>query len=537
MSTALAEELERLPALLGAHVLLTALALSLGVLSALPLAVAVSKSPRTSFVVLTLASGVQTVPSLALLALMVPLLGAFGFWPALVALWLYSMLPILRNGVTGLAGVDRDVKEAAVSLGMTPRELLWRVELPLASPVIVAGVRTAAAWVVGIATLSTPVGQASLGNYIFGGLQTRNWTSVVVGSVAAALLALVLDALLATLETGVTRRRPERVSVSLVGLAVLFGGGVLLPRLGAAHPSRTTAALTPARPGAAALAAGEIGADDGADARPWRVGSKTFTEQYILAALIEERLDHAGLRVERKDSLGSTIAFDALRAGDIDVYVEYTGTIWSNYMQRSAPEAGWHTLAATGAWLAETHHIRQLGALGFENAYALAMRRDQAKSLGIDTTADLVALAPQLRLGSDYEFFQRPEWARLKQTYGLEFSKLVSFDPSFMYAAVGKGDVDVITAFSSDGRISAFDLVVLPDPKQALPPYDAVLLLSARAAATPKVVRVLTPLIGRISAERMRHANLLVDRDDDKATPRDAAAWLSRQIESSRTLD
>jgi osmoprotectant transport system permease protein len=523
-----AEELERLPILLGAHVRLTALALALGVLTALPLAIKVARAPRASFVALTLASAVQTIPSLALLALMVPLLGAFGFWPALVALWLYSMLPILRNGVTGIRGVDPDVREAALSLGMTRRQLLLRVELPLALPVIVAGIRTAAAWVVGIATLSTPVGQPSLGDFIFAGLQTRNWTSVIVGSVAAAFLALALDALLGGLEAGVTRRRPRRTAGALVGLAALFGAGLGAPLLARTLPSRTTSALKPApaepNPHAAAPAAPTSGA-------PVRVGSKTFTEQYILAGLIEQRLTAAGVAVERKDSLGSTIAFDALRAGDIDVYVEYTGTIWSNYMKRTAPESAWRTSAATAGWLAETHGIRQLGSLGFENAYALCMRRERALELGVKSVADLAPHAAELALGSDYEFFQRPEWASVRQAYGLQFSRLVTFDPSFMYSAVQKGDVDVITAFSSDGRIDAFDLVVLPDRKRALPPYDAVLLLSPRAAALPEVVEALRPLLDHVSPERMRHANLLVDREQDKATPRAAAEWLSQAIE------
>ncbi|HMR81353.1 MAG TPA: ABC transporter permease, partial [Polyangiaceae bacterium] len=175
MSEGFAEQLERLPRYLGAHMTLVALALVLGTLIALPTAVLVAKS-RARVVVLTVAGVVQTIPSLALLALMVPLLGAFGFWPALVALVLYSVLPMLRNTITGIVGVDPQLVEAARGLGMTNAQVLRRVELPLALPVIVAGMRTSAVWVVGVATLSTPVGQTSLGNYIFGGLQTRNWT-------------------------------------------------------------------------------------------------------------------------------------------------------------------------------------------------------------------------------------------------------------------------------------------------------------------------------------------------------------------------
>jgi osmoprotectant transport system permease protein len=154
------------------------------------------------------------------------------------------------------------------------------------------------------------------------------------------------------------------------------------------------------------------------------------------------------------------------------------------------------------------------------------MRRDRATELGIQSIADLATQASRLDLGSDYEFFQRPEWQRLKQTYELGFARLVSFDPTFMYSAVAEHEVDVITAFSSDGRIQSFDLLVLPDTKRAFPPYDAVLLLSPQSADLPGVVAALKPLVGAISVERMRQANAMVDRPVDKRTPREAAEWL-----------
>jgi osmoprotectant transport system permease protein len=526
MSDNLRLQLQALPVLFAAHVLLTALALGLGVALSLPLSIWVARSPRVRWAALGGAGVIQTIPSLALLALMVPLLGAFGFTPALVALVLYSMLPILRNTVTGLTGVDPAVLEAALGMGMTPAQTLWRVELPLALPVIVAGIRTATVWIVGMATLSTPVGQPSLGNYIFSGLQTRNWAAVLVGCGAAASLALVLDGLLAGLQAAIARRRPRAFGLALSGLALVFGAGLLAPRLVTEKPSVSSQALAPAgltgstappTPGLPAVGSAES---------VLRIGSKTFTEQYILASLIEARLTRAGLNVERTESLGSTVAFDALRNGDIDVYVEYTGTIWSNYMKRDRPESSWRTLSLTSAWLLEQHGVRLLGSLGFENSYALAMRRERALALGIQSIPDLAGQAARLALGSDYEFFQRPEWQRLKQTYQLHFARTVSFDPSFMYGAVAQGEVDVITAFSSDGRIDSFDLLVLPDTRQAFPPYDAVLLLSPRAADSAAVVEALSPLLGRVSVAEMRQANAMVDRTEDKKSPTEAAEWL-----------
>jgi osmoprotectant transport system permease protein len=450
---------------------------------------------------------------------MVPLLGAFGFWPALAALVLYGVLPIARNTVTGIVNVQPELVEAARGLGMTQRQVLRKVELPLALPIIVAGVRTSAVWLVGMATLSTPVGYTSLGNYVFGGLQTRNWAAVLVGCAAAAALSVALDGLLALLERAVATRRRGTLSGALAGILVLFGGGALLPFLaGAAAPI-------------SAVGAGSVGAGDAMQPAPGavttvRVGSKTFTEQYILSALIEQRLAAAGVQVERVQSLGSTIAFDALTKNDIDVYVDYTGTLWANAMKRADVAPPWRIEVEVAAYLAREHGVRDLGSLGFENAYALAMRRERAEALGIRTVTDLATHAPALALGSDFEFFSRPEWTRLQDTYGLAFKDKQSFDSTFMYEAAKDGRVDVITAFSSDGRIAAYDLSVLIDDRYAFPPYDAIILLSPRVAGDDRVVASLRPLVGAIDVGRMRQANLLVDRDEDKKSPSEAARFL-----------
>src|SRR6201995_4635210 len=227
MSPRLAAAFALLPEYLGWHVLLSFSALVLGVAISLPLAVAASRSPRLRWPVLAGASLIQTIPSLALLALFYPLLlalstlskaavghgfSALGFLPSLLALTLYSMLPILRNGAAGILGVDAAIKEAADGVGMTSRQRLFQVELPLAAPVIMAGVRTAAVWTIGAATLSTPVGQTSLGNYIFAGLQTENWVFVLFGCAASAGLALAADQLIGLVEDGVSpgRRRGRR---------------------------------------------------------------------------------------------------------------------------------------------------------------------------------------------------------------------------------------------------------------------------------------------------------------------------------------
>src|ERR1700754_4431790 len=263
------EALTHLPDYLGNHVRVSVTALVLGLLISLPLAIIARNRPAMRGALLGLASVVQTVPGLALLALFYPLLlalaalslswfgvgfSAFGFLPAVLALALYSMLPVLRNTITGLNGVDPAILEAAQGVGMTPRQSLFTVELPLALPVMMAGIRTAAVLVIGTATLSTPIGQTSLGNYIFAGLQTQNWVFVLFGCASAALLALAVDQLLALIETGLRARQRLRV---------VFGGA------GIAAPVAVT--LMPSMAGPVSTHV---------------VGAKTFAEQYVLSALI-----------------------------------------------------------------------------------------------------------------------------------------------------------------------------------------------------------------------------------------------------------
>lgn len=506
MSPALAEALAELPALARAHLLVSVCAVGIGTTVGLPLAIWAAGNARVRTPALAAVGLVQTIPALALLALFYPallLLGqatglpipALGFLPALLALSLYALLPIVRNGVAALRGIDADIIEAADGLGMTRRQRLRLVELPLAAPVILAGIRTASVWTIGAATLATTVGQSSLGNLIFSGLQTENWTRVLVGCLGAAALALAIDGLLALVETGLARRRRGRIRLGIGLLAA-----------------------------ALALTAWPTGSAGGGETVV--IGAKNFSEQYILANVIERRLRAAGYRTERRDNLGSTVAYQALAAGDIDVYVDYSGTLWANVLGRTDTPPSDRLRAGLADALRRRDGVTLLGALGFENAYALTMRRSRATELGVASLDDLARAAPRLRLGADLEFLTRPEWRAVERAYGLRFAQQGSYSPTFMYRAIADGSADVITAFSSDGRIAALDLVTLTDPRRALPSYDAVLLLSPRHGSGSPVSEALRPLIGAVSVERMRQANLMVDRDTDKRTPTEAARWL-----------
>ena len=493
----------RVPDLLAAHVLLSLAALTLGLAIALPAILLTRRSASVQRAGLALASLIQTVPALALLALFFPVLlwlhlPPLGFLPSLLALGLYAVLPILRNGVTGLAGLDPAVREAADGLGMTGWQKLRWVEAPLVLPVLMAGIRTAAVWTIGAATLATTVGQPSLGDLIFSGLQTQSWPLVLAGCIASAGLAMAVDALLGLAERGLAEGRRWLWIASLSALAI--GAAIAaLPRLA---PARETVTI----------------------------GAKNFSEQFILARLIGARLEAAGYDVAYREGLGSAVAYGALRTGAIDVYVDYAGTIWASEMHRTDAPPAERMLPAITRWTYANGGVQLLGRLGFENAYAFAMPQRLATRRGIATLDDLARASPELRLASDLEFLDRPEWRAVQRAYPMRFSSARAYAPSFMYGALASGQADVISAFSSDGRIAADRLTVLTDPRGAIPRYDAILLVGSARARDARFVDALRPLLGAIPVEAMRQANYRVDRAEDKRSPADAAAWLARRI-------
>lgn len=503
MTESLMPLVQRLPDYLGGHMLLSVSALAVGLAMSVPLGVLASRRPRLAEALLGTAGVLQTVPTLALLVLMVPLLnGLIGFAPAFVALTLYSILPILANTVIGIRGVDPSLVEAARGLGMSERQMLHRVQLPLAAPVILAGIRTATVLVVGTATLATPVGGLSLGNYIFAGLEMNDMTATVFGCVLAALLAVGMDQLVRLLEVA-ARRRSRRLALAAGGgLALVLAGGLYGP------VARLFAPPAPV------------------------IASAPFTEQHILSEVLRDRLERAGFRVDQRPGMGETIQFLGLRHNQIDCCVNYTGNVWATLMRRHDVASPAVTLAETSRFLREKYGVVCLGRLGFANAYVLAMPRRRAAALGIRSIADLAPHAPGFAIAADVQFFERAEWARAQALYDLAFRRQRAMDPALMYEAVATGGVDVICAYSSDGRLTERDLVILDDPRQAFPPYDAVLLLSARAAADAELRAALAPLVGAIDVAAMRRANRRVDAEAQ--SPRTAADELLRGLVQRR---
>jgi osmoprotectant transport system permease protein len=491
--------------LIGQHVMLVVVSTSVAVAIGVPLGIFAARRPRLSAPLVAMANLVQTIPSLAMFGFLLPLplLGGVGPRTAIVVLILYGLLPIVRTTIAGLNGIDRAVREAGVAMGMTRRELLRQVELPLALPSILAGVRVAAVVGVGSATIAAAIGAGGLGEYIYRGLSMVDSTVILAGAIPAALLALVVDGALLRLERQLSARR-RRASRG-VAIAVAAAAAVLL---------LVWIAAAAVRPGAAIV-----------------VGSKNFTEQVILGEIVAQAIERAtGLAVDRRLNLGGTLICErALASGDIDVYVEYTGTaLTAVFHQPLTSDSGRVLEAVRGAYARSGRTV--LPPLGFNNTFTILVRGRDARERALRTIDDAAREAARWRAGFGYEFLERPDgYPGLAKTYGLKFMESPRvMDLTLTYRALAAGQVDLIAGDATAGLIGALDLFPLEDNRRYFPPYDAVpVARSDTLLRYPQVRRALESLGGRVSADDMRAMNHAADarREDPAAI---ASAFLDR---------
>ena len=499
---------------IGEHLMLTGVSTGIACFLGVPLGIGAA---RVRWLRGPLIGGVgilQTIPSLAMLVILLALLGKIGATPAILALTVYALLPIVRNTLAGLEGVPPEVLEAARGIGMTSRQRLWLVELPLAAPVVVAGIRTAAVVGVGIATLSAFIGAGGLGQFINRGLALSNIDLILLGAIPAALLALVVDGSIAACQWGLGRQPSTGIRVPPALHRFLRPAAITLP------------VLLLAGGAVAHFATGAHGSrSPGAGERTVRIGTKNFTEQLILgelmAQLIEGRTD---LRVERRFNLGGTmICHGALEGGEIDLYAEYTGTGLTAILKQAAiadPDRAYDTVVRE---YRRRFSVEWLRPFGFNNTYAITIRKSDAVSRKLRSISDLVAISATLRAGFTAEFAERPDgYPGLRKAYGLAFRQLRDLDPGLMYKAIANDEVDVICAFATDGRIAAYELQPLRDDRAFFPPYQAAPVVRADLLAThPEVRDVLDSLAGLLDDTTMQRLNFEVD--EKKHRPRDVA--------------
>jgi len=473
--------------LLSQHVGLVLVSTLAAITIGVPVGIAAARRPRIGGPLAAAASVIQTVPSLALFGFLLPLplLGGIGARTALVALILYALLPLIRTTSAGLRSIDPAILEAADAMGMTAAERLFQVELPLALPTIIAGIRVATVFGVGTVTIAAAIGAGGLGEYIYRGLSMVDSTVILAGAVPVALLALVADGVLLLIERALSRpaaRRSTIVVAAVASAALLIGVGAAV-----------------ARPGGPRIV----------------VGSKNFTEQVVLGELLAQAIERfAGVAVDRRLNLGGTFICDrALRGGDVDVYVEYSGTALTAIFKQPVSRDSTAVLQAIRTRYADAG-ITMLDPLGFNNTFAILVREDVARARQLSTLSQLGAIAPSWQAGFGYEFIEREDGFRgLAATYGLTFREPPRvMDLTLIYRALAEGQVDVVAGDATAGLIDALHLMPLADDKHYFPPYDAVPLVRAPTLLRyPQIAGALKRLAGRVDAGAMRRMNFAVD--------------------------
>lgn len=488
----------------GEHIMLTSVSTVLAIVIGIPLGIFAAKRDWAERPLLATAGVLQTVPSLAMLALLLTMIGRIGALPAIIALSLYALLPIVRNTVTGLRGIAPQISEAARGVGMTPAQQLSLVDMPLALPVIVAGVRTAAVVGVGIATLSAFIGAGGLGQFINRGLALTNTDLILLGAIPSALLALAVDGSIAAFQWGIETRRRAREASTIWATRIATALPALILILGAIAYVSTSSGLT---------ATSRV--SPGGKLKTLRVGAKNFGESEILGEMIAQLIEaKSDLKVERRFGFGGTmIVHNALVVGEIDLYVEYTGTALTTILGANTITDPDRVLEYVRDVYAKRLQLIWLKPFKINNTYALAVTTENGRSRGWTTISDLVADAGRLRAGFTPEFSQRPDgYPGLRKVYDLSFGQVFDLDAALMYRAVAEGEVDVVSAYATDGRIDAYKLILLEDDRHAFPPYNAApVVREAILKDYPELPAILAPLSDLLDDQTMRVLNWQVD--------------------------
>ncbi len=485
--------------LLRQHLVLVFASTLIAVATGVPTGIMLTRKKALRSPVLGLANIMQTVPSLALFGFLIPLpfIGGIGARTAIVALVVYALMPIIRNTVTGILGVDQNVREAAVAMGMTSSQILWQVELPLAMSVILTGVRVATVISVGVTTIAAAVGAGGLGVYIFRGLRQYDNNLLLAGAVPAALLALLADFSLGLLERHFSiegrskfrgNYKTRRLALVLTGLVIVAGGYIVWA--GSRAPRQSSAV------------------------QKVSVGSKDFTESALLAEIVAQMLEARGVTVERQFELGGNLPHEALLAGRIDLYPEYTGTAFTTILRHDPITDPRQVYEQVKLEYSEKFKLETSQPLGFDNTFAILVRGAEARRLNLKTISEAVPYARNWRAGFGQDFMSRADgYPGLVKAYGLQFADQPrEMELSLTYIALSSNKVDLIAGNSTEGRIAALDLFQLEDDRHYFPPYEGIYFVRAETLArVPALKDVLAKLAGAISTAEMRRLNYEVD--------------------------
>lgn len=491
--------------LLAEHIIISAEALLITTIIGVLLGIWVYYSSVAKLIVLPIINFLYTIPSIAMFGLLIPLVG-IGLKNALIVLILYGLLPMVRNTYTGFSEVRPDLVEAAKAMGATKYQIFKDILLPLALPSIIAALRVTTVMLVALAGLAALIGAGGLGQAIFRGLNTMNTSLIVAGSLGISLLAIIGDKWVGVFENRLVRmlsRNAEKKQKTIVYINVIAFIVVIIM---------------------AVLYTNPVGVRNGVTIT---VASKSTSEQFILgeimAQLIEKETD---FNVIRKFGIGggTTNIHPAMMNGEIDMYVEYTGTGWMNVLKHKLPPDKKINFSTMQNLYAENYNLQWLGLLGFNNTYALAIPDSLAKKYNITTCSDLALNSQYFKFGAEFDFFERPDaYLGLVDTYGFKFASIHEMDINLRYNAILQGQVNAIDAFTTDAKILVQNLKILTDNKNYFPAYEAGIVIRKEILEKyPQIKTLLMKINGKIGSETMMQMNY--DVEILKKSPQEVAA-------------
>ena len=461
------------------HMQLSLISLFIAVLIAVPLGIILTKFKSIAEIVINITAIMQTIPSLAILGLMIPLFG-IGKVPAIIALVIYALLPILRNTYTGIKEVDPSLIEAARGIGMNNRRRLLQVELPLAMPVVMAGIRTSMVLIIGTATLAALIGAGGLGDLILLGIDRNDTSLILLGAIPAAVLAIVFDLILRWLQ----HRSFKTMMIALLSFIVTIALTMLI--MFAFNKDKDV------------VIAGKLGAEP-----------EIITSMY--KQLIEEKTDY---NVEVKPGLGKTsFLFKALQNDDIDGYLEFTGTVLATFTEETPTSNDEQAVyEQANKALQKEYNMTMLEPMKFNNTYALAVKKEYAKKHELKTISDLKKVEDEIKVGFTLEFNDREDgYKGIQKEYNLNFEEVNTMEPKIRYQAIESGDIDLIDAYATDGELEKYNMVVLEDDQKLFPPYQgAPLFKEGFIKDNPEIKEALNQLAGKITQEEMQTMNYRV---------------------------
>ncbi|KAA0689615.1 ABC transporter permease/substrate-binding protein [Enterococcus faecium] len=471
------------------HLSISLISLLIAALIAIPLAIWAANHKKMAEVLLQITGVLQTIPSLALLGLLIPFVG-IGTVPALIALVIYALLPIFQNTYIGLAEIDPSIEEAAVAFGMSRMRRLMKVELPIALPVIISGIRTALVLIIGTATLAALIGAGGLGTFILLGIDRNTPVLTLIGAISSALLAIIFSGLIRWLQ----HKKPRYSIITLAAVVCLVGGVSLYQSALFKNETITIA--------------GKLGA-----------------EPEILIQMYKELIeDNTKTEVELKPNFGKTsFLFNALDQGQIDIYPEFTGTVLESLVKvpeamKSADLTKEKTYDEAEELLNKQFDMTLLKPMAYQNTYALAVKKSFADEHQLKKISDLAAVSNQIKAGFTLEFIDRSDgYKGIQEAYGLNFSSVQSMEPSLRYQAINNGDVNIVDAYSTDSQLKEYDLVTLEDDQGLFPAYQGAPLMKTDFAKDhPEIVEALNKLSGKITENQMINMNYQVNVEKKK---------------------